>query len=310
MQNYSTLSKKKRKIIMKQIQTIEQNSASLLSALIVHAVTLSLLFLSFVPLPIYEKPDLVTPPAMQPNLQSATPVLNAPVVLYHGPVSSGATQKQPDQATLQKDAATKNTTPKQTKQIKATVNNKQLQELVAQITQEPSATTLTQETKHEPVPELFKAAPDSNTSPEQETGSIRRRQLTLADLFRTLPHVMKKLSGESGDGDQLVVVQGDMNYYGFLKNFLEHINQVFAFHGGPAQLLSYAKSGKITQNAGLSVVIDRQGNLISKQLRHSFGHTDADALILKTVDMASPFPPVPSHIQHKTVRVELISVIQ
>lgn len=161
------------------------------------------------------------------------------------------------------------------------------------------------------IPSMFQAA----EKPAQEQDShdadgIRRRRLTLADLFKNMPHLMNKLSQESGDGDQLVVVQGDMKYYSFLKIFLSHINQVFAFHGGPQKMHTFAQSGKLHRNAGLNVVIDREGKVLSRTLTHSSGHEPADQLILEAIDLANPFPPVPSHFTHKTVRIELVSVVR
>ncbi|MFS8506652.1 MAG: TonB C-terminal domain-containing protein [Candidatus Babeliales bacterium] len=101
-----------------------------------------------------------------------------------------------------------------------------------------------------------------------------------------------------------------MKYYSFFNQFLTHINQVFAFHGGPEKFSSYIQSGKQLKNAALFVIIDQQGKVLSRSITSSSGYAPADALILQAVDQASPFPPVPQHFNHKTVRIELISMIR
>lgn len=161
---------------------------------------------------------------------------------------------------------------------------------------------------------FFKATekPSKLTQKQEATteNQIRSRQLELADLFRTMPHHTKTEGNNAGNTDQLLVVQGDMKYYSFFNQFLTHINQVFAFHGGPEKLSGYIQSGKRLKNAGLFVIIDQQGKVLSRSITSSSGYAPADELILQVVDLASPFPPVPQHFNHKTVRIELVSMIR
>jgi hypothetical protein len=123
-----------------------------------------------------------------------------------------------------------------------------------------------------------------------------------------MPHTLKQIASEGKDGEELVIVQGDMKYYSFLKQFLKHINEVFTFHGGPQKLIALAQSGSIKQSAGISVIINKKGAVIDKKLVKTTGCPQADLLLLNAIESASPFPPVPHHFGHEQVRVELISI--
>jgi TonB family protein len=195
--------------------------------------------------------------------------------------------------------------------LPARKSDQEIAQPITEIIKEQKETQEKESEQTAEIPSMFQAAEKPFEQEQQnDPNGLRKRRLTLSDLFRTMPHLMNKLSKESEQGDQLVVVQGDMKYYTFLKVFLTHINQVFAFHGGPQKMHDFAQDGKLKKNAGLSVVIDRQGKVLSHAITHSSGHQPADELITQAVDLASPFPPVPPHFTHKTVRIELVSVVR
>lgn len=307
-------------------------------SILIHVLFLCSIFLSFITLQ-KKKKELPEKP-LQPALNQHLPTsIAAPVILYSGPIGmpqhkllpqthpSQTAITQTEQATAdkqgQKDsekesAPKKENTAKAKRVLRATYHGP-----LKLDSSSLSAPTTLETIKHEKtkeevaiktdseIPELFQAAQPNGSEKEEtaDSGEIRKRRLELADLFKTMPHLMKKLTESSEPGEQLVVVQGDMKYYSFLKTFLQHINQVFAFHGGPEKLLTMAKAGHLKKNAGLSVVINQQGHVLSKKITHSSGHQPADSLILDAIEQANPFPPVPKHFNHKTVRVELISMV-
>jgi len=288
---------------MNKEERLDYSTICISFALLVHVVVLCSLFLSFFPL--YKQQDQLKNPLPSINTH-LSPTLSAPVVLYSGTVT------QPTQATTPQQPAQPQTSCTQesvsSNRQKTIAKTKELQK------QEPL-----QESKPSPVeplvgpieaPTLFEAAPKPFDQPNQkDTGEVRKRQLTLSDLFKTMPHMMKQIAKSAQDGQELVIVQGDMKYYSFLKKFITHINQVFSFHGGPRKMIDWIQDGSIGKRAGISVTIDRQGNVLSRRLMHSCGHAPADELLVDAVDLASPFPPVPAHFGHKTVRVELVSVL-
>ncbi len=165
---------------------------------------------------------------------------------------------------------------------------------------------------------LFSAQPAQHTKKsektaysDQKSGDVRKRRLTLADLFTTMPHTNPEGSSQEGNGtagNQLVITQGDIRHYSFLQKFIGHINDSFTFYGGPKKLSAWAQKGAIKRNAGLAVSIDRKGNVLKIELLNSSGHPEVDAILLEGIKIASPFPPVPENITHEKVRVELISV--
>jgi len=245
------------------------------------------------------------------------------------------TKKSPQEFTKDAPSTSGAKTESQEKQSQKTLAHKPgalaraiAKDLKAQLaTQKQSPTMLSKDdleflkplsdTPHEPeespkdqqISNLFDASPkafdDKDTAQESD---LRKRQLTLADLFKDMPHTLKQITSEGKEGEELVIVQGDMKYYSFLKQFLNHINEVFAFHGGPQKLFALVQSGRVKQSAGLSVIIDKQGKVINKKLMKTTGCSQADGLLLDAIESASPFPPVPHHFGHEQVRVELISV--
>jgi len=165
-------------------------------------------------------------------------------------------------------------------------------------------------------PSMFKAveqtAPaDGQKKQAADKEELRRHKLTLADLFQTMPHLMQAANqaAQAGDGDTLVISQGDMKYYTFLTKFITHINDVFAFHGGPQKISQWMQQGYIKKNTSMSVVTDKKGNVLEVRLTGSSGYAPFDELSMETVRQASPFPPVPDYLNHEKVRVELMSYI-
>lgn len=85
------------------------------------------------------------------------------------------------------------------------------------------------------------------------------------------------------------------------------MNQVFAFNNGPETLQKWAQEGLIKKNVGISIIIDRKGKVLETIFLSPSGYQPFDELTLKTVQAASPFPPVPELFKEKTVRVNLTS---
>ena len=277
----------------------EKSTLSLGAALFIHMALLSVIFIQFV----------TTQQKMQKRqIKKEAPNIPPPILLYASPsVAAKPSHTQ--------------TPGSKAQQKMPTFSKQEMQEAAA----------LAKELKKEPIKETkpkvepakkqktnLIALPKKPTgtqkvSEKQETDSdeIRKRKLTLADLFKTLPHVMEEVNKHSQEGgsDQLVIAQGDMRYYSFLKKFIGHMNQVFGFKGGPGQLERWAQEGKIKKNVGISIVIDRKGNVLKVEFLTRSGYQPFDDLTQETVQEASPFPPVPAQFKEKTVRVELTSAL-
>lgn len=142
----------------------------------------------------------------------------------------------------------------------------------------------------------------------EDNGDLRSKKLTLADLFKSLLPPQEKSDNVTTDG-MLIISQGDMKYYSFLQKFITHINQVFAFHGGPAQVRNWLQKGFLQKNTALSIIIDKKGSVLDVDITQSSGYIPFDELSIKTVHQASPFPPIPDRIGHDKVRVDLSSYL-
>lgn len=297
------------------VQRFSDYSLPIIVSLIIHFFVIGAIFISLVPqdtVTFIKKKIKETTTIIPANTTEPTP-LPAPVVLYYANghkssvLSPAQTKSNPSlknlpPESLQKLEGKKEETIEKAKQKSIEKKEKNEQK------KSPTVISSVSETG------FFKATENpSNLTQKQETtteNQIRSRQLELADLFKSMPHYPQTEGHSNGTTDQLLVVQGDMKYYSFFNQFLNHINQVFAFHGGPEKLSGYIQSGKRLKNAGLFVIIDQQGKVLSRSITSSSGYAPADALILQVVDLASPFPPVPQHFNHKTVRIELISMIR
>ncbi len=312
------------------VQRFSDYALPLIASFIIHLFIIGIIFISLTPehMFTFQKKKATKPtPLAFANTTQPTP-LPAPVVLYYAntPQSqalpptklvASATEKNPlkDQpATTKSNPFLENLPPEplqkpEVKKQPVTEKKSLKKEEETQKKKSTNTISVLSETGFFKVSE----APIEHSEKKEsaDASHIRRRQLELADLFKTMPHYNNKTEGnQSGSSDQLVVVQGDMKYYSFFNQFLTHINQVFAFYGGPEKFSSYIQSGKQLKNAALFVIIDQQGKVLSRSITSSSGYAPADALILQAVDQASPFPPVPQHFNHKTVRIELISMIR
>ncbi len=163
-----------------------------------------------------------------------------------------------------------------------------------------------------PTPEV------SNSTAEQTTAyrQLRKNKLTLADLFKDLSSPLgfpDSIDNNSQDGElnanMLVINQGDMKYYSFLEKFITHINQVFSFHNGPNQARQWAQQGLLKNNTNLTIIIDKKGNVLAAEILQSSGYAPFDKLSLKTIYLASPFPPIPDRLGHQKIRVNLSSYL-
>ena len=297
------------------VQRFSDYSLPIIVSLIIHFFVIGAIFISLVPqdtVTFIKKKITQVTTIIPANTTEPTP-LPAPVVLYYANghkssvLSPAQTKSNPSLKNLPPESLQKFEEKKQETTQDVKQKNIEKKEKTEQ-KKSPTVISSVSETG------FFKATEKpSNLTQKQETineTQIRSRQLELADLFRTMPHHAKTEGNNAGNTEQLLVVQGDMKYYSFFNQFLNHINQVFAFHRGPEKLSSYIQSGKQLKNAGLFVIIDQQGKVLSRSITSSSGYAPADALILQVVDLASPFPPVPQHFNHKTVRIELISMIR
>ena len=283
------------------------------TSIFLHAILLLIIFI-FV-----ASPDisLFDPPKASSQI---TPIA-APIILYSGspqPLQKTVVsqkqilkQVQPVQQTIPKQQRPSSDITKKTEKNKTEPvgkNNK----IIKKETIKKSLVEKTEE------PALFKIAEESSLSFGGRTFAnaeeLRRYKLTLADLFKKMPHHLTAeqitTGTEKGSGKQtLVISQGDMKYYSFLQKFVTHINQVFSFHGGPDKARVWAKKGLIKKNTGISIVIDKAGKVINVILTYSSGYKPFDELSIDTVKQASPFPPVPDYFNHEKVRIELSSYL-
>lgn len=153
-------------------------------------------------------------------------------------------------------------------------------------------------------------AQESLPSEAKSTSALQKRALTLADLFRTLPHLTGERTEQGVDGKEtLIITQGDMKYYSFLKDFIQHMNNTFNFDDGPQKMEEWMRKKLLIRNTALSIVIDKQGAVQSVKVTASSGFEPFDELAVATVYKASPFAPVPDHFKQDMVRVELTSTL-
>lgn len=307
----------------------DNSTVSVSAALLIHAVLLSALFIKFITLEQERQKEQIQKQKM------AQPIA-APVLLYATPAINPAPTKKI--ATPQKVTSpsipsfSKKELQEAAQQAKEEMNDKSLHStkndilkkdtLAKQIKKEIVKQKPIQETKKqatnlisipkEPTQkekEAFKKISEAKT--ETDSDEVRKRKLTLADLFKTMPHAMEEVQKHATEGgsDQLVIAQGDIRYYSFLKKFITHMNQVFAFRDGPNILQKWAGEGLIKKNVGISIVIDKKGNVLEIIFLSSSGYTPFDELTKKTVQEASPFPPAPEQFKEKTFRVELTSAL-
>lgn len=308
---------------MEFAERFESKGLGLGASLFFHVIFLILLFIALT------TPDVhrLLEPASR---QSATPI-TAPVVLYSGPTP------QPHKTVMARPGSRGGVGKPGTPGAQVPTSQKQQplktmpktmplppkpQGKESNTHKEPKKETPTKQKEKTPflekteAPSMFKvqdqtAPADGQKKQLADKHEIRRHKLTLADLFQTMPHLMQAANqaAQAGDGDTLVISQGDMKYYTFLKKFITHINEVFAFHGGPRQIDQWLREGQIKKNAAMSVVIDKQGNVLEVRLTGSSGYPPFDELSVQAAHQASPFPPVPDHLNHEKVRVELMSYI-
>ena len=273
---------------MKQYK--EYAHESFFIALLLHATFLCVLFISFFAAPPLKK-------VLQKKKILQTPSLNAPVIFYTQKNSSQPTkimQKTVAAAThsvkhpSEKNGVKKSSSPKTSEPKKTSKTN--YNELHGSITQAKKDS----ETHHE-----------KKTSLINEQESIATKKLSLHDLFKTLPH--KEFRGTSDQ--EVVMVQGDMKHYTYLKAFIKHINDVFKFHGGDKQMIQWAQKGFIKSHAGMSVAVNKKGEVTGYLITRSTGLPAADELLGKTIEQSSPFPPLPEHYTQKSARIELISAL-
>lgn len=292
------------------------------ASLFIHALFLLILFMMIV------TPD--THKLLEPASRQAATTIAAPVILYSGPTPQPhkTVTAQPGSkggvGTPGTQGASTSTAPKQplkTAEQTTPIPPKPVG-IPSTEKKEPTKQATTKEKEQTPflekteAPSLFKAVEQTTPADGQKKQAaskeeIRRHKLTLADLFQTMPHLMQAANqaAQSGDGDTLVISQGDMKYYTFLKKFITHINEVFTFYGGPQKIDSWMKEGLIRKNTSMSVVIDKKGNVLEVILTGSSGYQPFDELSIQAVHQASPFPPVPEYLNHEKVRVELMSYI-
>ena len=153
-------------------------------------------------------------------------------------------------------------------------------------------------------------AQESIPSDVKSGSSLQKRALTLEDLFRTLPHLTQERTEQGIDGKEtLIITQGDMKYYSFLKDFIQHMNNTFNFDNGPQKMEEWMRKKLLVRNTALSIVIDKKGAVQSVKVTASSGFEPFDKLAVATVYKASPFAPVPDHFKQDLVRVELTSTL-
>lgn len=242
-----------------------------------------------------------------------------PVLLYYTPpsvIGSNNKKTQASPVTNKPSKSRENTTSEKTKAElnrsaeKAPTEKKEQTKKISPKTEpikkiKTEVPTLLSIPKKPTIEEQEKLKETEKTHDSQE---IRSRKLTLADLFKTMPHFSEKeVPKNEGPGSQLVIAQGDMRYYTIIKKNVEHMNQVFGFHGGHATMLKWAQEGLIKKNVGVSIILNKQGDVLQTIITSSSGYKPFDELTKKTVAQASPFPPLSKEFKEETFRLELTS---
>ncbi len=139
--------------------------------------------------------------------------------------------------------------------------------------------------------------------------SGRKRRLTLADVFKQLPTLYSPTGHghprgvENGvdTGDALIIAQTDFRFYGFFTNVLAHLNNTLAFHRQEMD-----PSWNFSKMIHVDVIVDKKGYVQEVLITQSSGVQSLDHFIKKITHAASPLPPVPASLSHKTFRLKLI----
>lgn len=150
------------------------------------------------------------------------------------------------------------------------------------------------------------------TDSQNETNDLRKKKLTIADLFKnlstTLPlHSISSEDEGEGQGAPAVIVQGDIRYHSFTKELLENINSTSKCNNNGARIRSLYAAGKIKQNLKLSITLAKSGKVIDARILVSSGCQEFDDYWVATAYQSSPFAPLPSHFKRDMVRVELVT---
>ncbi len=143
--------------------------------------------------------------------------------------------------------------------------------------------------------------------------SLRKKKLTLADVFQKLPHHLVAHTDNTGHGhplgsdqgintgDTLIIAQTDFRFYSFFSHVLKHLNGTFQFHK------DHVKAEWITNhNLHIDIIIDKKGYIQNCIIVQSSGNKELDEFLKKITYESSPLPPVPSNLIHKTFRLKLI----
>lgn len=155
--------------------------------------------------------------------------------------------------------------------------------------------------------------PTKKPLPTDTSDGMRRRKLTLADLFKNLPNTyLPSSSSEShqeGDGDRApaVIVQGDIRYHSFISAVVEHINATSIHNNGPSIIRGLLAQGDIKQNLQMSITLEKSGKVLDARVLVSSGCHALDTFWIKTAFESSPFAPLPTHFKRDMVRVELVT---
>ena len=164
-----------------------------------------------------------------------------------------------------------------------------------------------------------------NTPSRHHTAQTKpRKKLTLADIFTkevlaplsTLSSINQGTTGLSntseGNGEQIVVREGDMRYYTLWAKFLEHLNQVAHFNHiqNNSQAYEWLRTGLIKNNFYCAVYTNKQGIILGVDIITSSGYKPFDDMCIYDIHSASPYPPLPESFPQNRVRYEIVRYVR
>lgn len=270
----------------------EQQFAFFLCVLFAHALFLSLLFFSYI-----TQPLLQHKPMHFMNFK-----VPAPVIFYGthmtprskpGTNVTKSVKIKENKVTTHKSIDKKNTSTTQSQSVKA----------------------------HDGLARRVYSNKNDNNSSTHDTALTQKEVLkkneniTLSDIFSharsTFVAQKQLMHAQEGDGAgyPLIIKEGDIRYYNLWKTFLEHLNNHARFNRArkPQQVTQWLQAKKIKNNLQCAITIDNQGVVLGVEIMLSSGHQPFDALCLDDIYSASPFPPLPDHLNKQKACFEVKS---
>jgi len=128
----------------------------------------------------------------------------------------------------------------------------------------------------------------------------KKKNLTFADLANGFLDTLK------GDGQDWEKREGNKNIRPDIQEmkFLSYARKVawYIQNSWKLYMRELDGSGPATADISFILSIDQDGNLIDMQITQYTGYYELDAVIIKAVKKAAPFPPLPKHFKTSVLR--------